>query len=60
MKKGYPPFFTLKTLSRKLYMPIMTIPQMKTMSCCDFGSAILGTFKARAIVANDKTPSRTG
>lgn len=56
-KNGYPPFFTLKTLRRKLYIHSITPPQMITANCCAFLSAMRGTFIDSAIVANDKTAS---
>lgn len=56
-QKGYPPFLTLNTLSKKLYMPKITPPQTNTAICCERGSAIRGTLSASEIVAKAKIPS---
>lgn len=56
-QKGYPPFFILKTLRRKLYMASMTPPQTMIMMLWIFGSAVLGTLRAREMVAKARMPS---
>ena len=47
----------LKTLRRKEYMPKRTAPQTRTAICCLRASAILGTLRARLIVAKERMPS---
>jgi hypothetical protein len=47
----------LKTLKRKEYMPRTTAPQTKTAICCLRASAILGTLRARLMVAKERMPS---
>ena len=56
-QKGYPPFFILKMLSRKLYMKKIAPPQMRTVTCCILGSEMRGTLRASAIVAKERNPS---
>ena len=56
-QNGYPPFFILNTLNRKLYIRKMTPPQMRTATCCVLGSDMRGTLSAREIVANERSPS---
>lgn len=57
-EKGYPPFFMRKTLSRKLYMTNRTAHQTTTINFCVLGLAILGTLRAREMVAKERMPSR--
>jgi hypothetical protein len=47
----------LNTLSRKLYIPKVTEPQINTAICWAFGSRIRGTCMASAMVAKDNTAS---
>jgi hypothetical protein len=50
----------LKTLRRKEYMPRRTAPQTNTAICCLRASAILGTLRARLMVAKERMPSVGG
>ena len=55
--KGYPPFLTLNTFRRKLYMKYMMAAQAMTAICCVVGSTIRGTFKPKEMAENARRPS---